>query len=150
SKDHAVIGVARLQREFGKQSNIGVLLTDREFAGSFNRVGAIDTRLKIGETWTFSGQAIASQTKTLDGTLSGGDAYLFNLPKQERKFLYDLTYTDRSEGFHSDLGFIPRVNTRALEQFARIVFHPESKALLSFGPRLDVQGDFDHRNVQQD
>jgi hypothetical protein len=45
--DRAEIGVVRVQREFAKQSNIGILYTDREFAGGYNRVEAIDMRLKL-------------------------------------------------------------------------------------------------------
>jgi hypothetical protein len=148
--DRAVIGVARVQREFGTQSNVGFFLTDREFAGSYNRVGALDTRLKLSNNWTVNAQAMASQTRDLDGNKSGGNGYFFNLHEQDRKYLYDLTYTDLSEGFHTDLGFVPRVNIRQLEQFARIQFHPKSKVLLSYGPRLYLRGNFDHSNVQQD
>jgi Domain of unknown function (DUF5916) len=60
SADRAAIGVVRVQRDFGK-SNVGVLVTDREFAGSYNRVAALDTRLKLSDTWTFTGQAIAAR-----------------------------------------------------------------------------------------
>ena len=49
----AEIGVVRLQREFGK-SNVGFLVTDRQFAGSYNRVASLDTRLKFNDTWTFT------------------------------------------------------------------------------------------------
>ncbi len=78
-----------LQRDFGK-SNVGVLLTDREFAGSYNRVAALDTRLKLNDTWTFTGQAMTSQTRELDGTRSGGPAFNFDLFHRNRKWLYDI------------------------------------------------------------
>lgn len=148
--EHAVISVARIQREFSKQSNVGVMFTDREFAGSSNRVAAIDTRLKLDDNWTFSGQAITSQTHALHGTHSGGDAFNADLHAQNREWQYDLKYIDRSEGFHTDLGFIPRVNIRQAQQYLERKFHPKSKVLLSWGPQLYMVGDFDHRNVQQD
>ena len=56
--ERAAIGVARIQREFAKQSSVGILFSDREFAGGYNRVEAVDTRLVLGEHWTFAGQAI--------------------------------------------------------------------------------------------
>src|ERR1022692_498492 len=67
----AEIGVVRVLREFGK-SNLGLLVTDRQFAGSYNRVASLDTRLKFNDTWTFAGQVMTSQTRELDGTQSGG------------------------------------------------------------------------------
>jgi hypothetical protein len=148
--DHAVIGVGRVVREFGAQSNVGVFWSDREFAGSFNRVESLDTRLKLNENWTLSAQGMASQSRALNGTHSGGDAYNVDLNRGSRNVFYDLQYIDRSEGFASDLGFIPRVNIRQLNQFVMRRFHPKSKILLSWGPNLFMTGDFDHRNVQQD
>ncbi len=61
-----------------------------------------------------------------------------------------MQYTDRSEGFHTDLGFVPRVNIRQVEQFAWRRFHPKSKVVLSWGPNLYTNVDWDHRGVQQD
>jgi hypothetical protein len=148
--DRAIIDVVRVQREFAKQSSIGLFWTDREFAGSFNRVESLDTRLRLNQNWTLAGQAMASQTFALDGTRSGGDAYNFDLHRQSRTFVYDLQYIDRSEGFQAQLGFVPRVNIRQVQQFVNHRFHPKSKVLLSFGPRLSLSGDFDHHNVQQD
>jgi hypothetical protein len=148
--DHAEIGVVRVQREFAKQSNIGVMITDREFAGSYNRVESADTRIKLNQNWTLTGQAIASQTRELDGTTSAGSAWYGDLHQWRRSWGYDLSYTDRSEGFHSDLGFVPRVNIRQAQQFVMFRWHPKKKALLSWGPNLYLTGDFDHHNVQQD
>ncbi len=148
--DRARIGVARLQREFGKDSNVGIMVTDREFAGSFNRVAALDTRLRLNDNWTLRAQAMSSETQTLDKTHSGGDAFNADLHGQNREWQYDLQYIDRSEGFHTDLGFVPRVNIRQLQQSINRRYHPKSKILLSWGPGLSMSGDFDHSNVQQD
>jgi hypothetical protein len=146
----ASIGVLRLQREFAKQSNVGVLFTERDFHGSYNRVAAADARFKLNKNWTVSGQAMASATRDLDGARSGGNAYSLNLRRQDRNYTLDWTYTDRSEGFKSELGFIPRVNIRKVEQFVSRRFHPNSKIFLSFGPQLDVLIDADHSGRQQD
>ena len=148
--DRAAIGVVRVQREFAKQSNVGVLLTDREFAGGYNRVEAIDTRLKLDDHWSFSGQAMASQTLEEDGTHSGGDAFNLDLHRQSRNYTYDLQYIDRGEGFHTDLGFVNRVNMRQLQQFVGRRYHPKSKVVLSFGPNFYTMAILDHRGVQQD
>jgi hypothetical protein len=145
----AEIGVVRLQREFGK-SNVGFLVTDRQFAGSYNRVESLDTRLTLTKTWTFAGQAMTSQTRDLDGTQSGGPAYNFDLFHQNRNWLYDANFIDRSEGFHTDLGYVPRVNMRQAQQFYMRRFHPKSKRVLVFAPNISLLGNLDHRGVQQD
>ncbi len=150
NENHAVIGVARLQREFQEQSSIGILLTDRELEGGFNRVAAIDTRIKWSKNWLVSGQAMTSQTQTSDGTHSGGNAWNADLHGENREWIYDLTYIDRAEGFRADLGFIPRVNIRQAQQTLNRRFHPSSKKILSWGPILYLVGDYDHHNTLQD
>ena len=148
--ERAVIGVVRAQREFGTQSAIGFLITDREFAGTSNRVASLDLRLRLNQNWTFNGQSMLSQTRFSDGTQSGGDAWNLNLEAQHRNYVYGLTYTDRAEGFRADLGFIPRVNIRQVQQFVTRRFHPQNKYVVSWGPRLFLSGDLDHSGVQQD
>jgi hypothetical protein len=148
--ERAEIGVMRVQREFAKQSSVGAMFTDREFAGGYNRVEAVDTRLKLGDNWTVIGQAMASQTTAEDGTHSGGDAFNVELNRWSRTWGYDLNYIDRGEGFHTDLGFVNRVNMRQVQQFVRRQYHPKSKKLLSFGPQLFASVIFDHQGVQQE
>ncbi len=145
----AAIGIFRVSRDFGKQSNIGVLFSEREFGGTFNRVGSVDSRIKIGSNWTLSGQAMTSHTRNPDGSGYGGSAYLADLNRFSRSWGYDLTYTDISDGFHTDLGYVQRTDIRKLEQFGRRRFHPKSKKLLSWGPQLYMQGVLDHTGVQQ-
>src|SRR6185437_6391268 len=48
-------GIARLKRDLARQSSVGAIFTDREFAGSFNRVGGLDTQLN----WTRTGLCLA-------------------------------------------------------------------------------------------
>ena len=148
--DHAAIGVVRVQREFARQSSVGLMMTDREFGGGYNRVEALDARIKLNENWSVNGQAMSSQTRALDGSTSGGDAYSFNLHEWSRTWGFDWVYTDRAEGFHTDLGYVPRVNIRQLQQFVMRRWHPKKKVVLSYGPNLYLMMDFDHQNVQQD
>ncbi len=148
--DHAIIGVGRIQREFGAQSSVGALFTDREFAGSFNRVGALDTSLRFHKIWTLSAQLMASRTQDTTGARSGGDAWNIGLSSGTRNYYYNLNYIDRSEGFHTDLGFVNRVNIRQINQYANYKVHPKSKFLISWGPQINLSGDLDHHNVQQD
>ncbi len=151
--EHAKIAVVRAQREFAKQSSVGVLLTDREFGGGYNRVASADTRIQLSKIWVLTGQAIASRTEDVSTgtpTRSGGDAFNGSFSGGNRDFFFNANYTDRSEGFRADLGFIPRVNMRQYQQFVNRRWHPKSKKVISFGPRLNVQGVLDHRGVQTD
>jgi hypothetical protein len=57
-------------REFGNESNIGLLVTSHDFASSFNRVFSLDTRLKLSSNWLLSAQAGRSITQELEGASS--------------------------------------------------------------------------------
>ncbi len=148
--ERAAIGVVRVQREFARQSNLGMMFTDREFAGGHNRVEAVDARVKLNDHWTAMGQAMASQTTFEDGTHTGGDAFILGLNRWSRTWGYDLNYIDRGEGFHTDLGFVNRVNMRQVQQFVRRQYHPKSRKILSFGPQLFAMVLFDRQGVQQE
>jgi hypothetical protein len=63
-----------------------------------------------------------------------GSAYLAQLFGSGRSFNYGLTYTDRSPNFRADLGFVPRVDVRQVEQYANYRWRPESRRVVSFGP----------------
>ena len=153
--EHALIGVVRAQREFAKQSSVGVMFTDREFAGYHNRVAAIDARLQLNSIWVLTAQGMTSQTVDTLSTASaaarsGGDAWNGTLTGQTRKFYSNFQYIDRAEGFRADLGFIQRVNVRQAQEFYQRRYHPKSKVLLSFGPQMYLQADADHHGIQTD
>ncbi len=146
----AANGVGRVQREFGKQSNVGAMFTDREFGGRVNRVGAVDTSIHLSTHWTLAGQFIHSYTVDPTAGRTLGNAVNANLTASDRKYFYQLAYIDRGAGFNTDLGFVTRVDIRQVQQYANYKFHPKSKVLISWGPQLNVQGDVDHHGVQQD
>ncbi len=63
--DRAGIGIVRVQREFGEQSKIGLLVASRDFASSSNRVFSIDTRIKLSPNLVLEAQAMHSETRQL-------------------------------------------------------------------------------------
>ncbi|MBI3651412.1 MAG: carbohydrate binding family 9 domain-containing protein [Acidobacteria bacterium] len=140
----ALFTVARISRDLFKQSSLGVMFTDREYQNSYNRVGGIDGRFKIGQNWTTAFQAVSSETRFLDGTKQGGAAYTASLDYTARKLGYTLQYTDYAKGFNTQAGFFVRPDVRAVDSFFRYDFRPEGKHLISWGPRLIMNQTWDH------
>ncbi len=78
----AFFNILRVNRELGKQSSVGFIVTDRELAchgcsasaasdeAGFNRVAGLDYRWKIAKNWQANGQAVGSDDKTIAGTRS--------------------------------------------------------------------------------
>lgn len=129
-----VIGVARIQREFGEQSSVGMLATSQDYRGSSNRVFSLDGRIQINPNWAVTAQAARSYTRDLDGSHRAGTALRAQLIGSGRNFNYGGTYVDRSPGFHSNLAYVPRVGIRQVEQYANYRWRPDSNQIVSLGP----------------
>ncbi|MCS6818159.1 MAG: carbohydrate binding family 9 domain-containing protein [Blastocatellia bacterium] len=145
----AAIGVLRVQREFAEQSSVGVLFTRRSFLSQSNSVLALDTLLRMGRNWTFTGQIMQSFTHR-DGRRFSGPAYSLDLSYSGRHFFYSGEYVDRSPRFHTQLGFIRRVDVRQMEHFVRYRWFREGKRLQSFGPNIFTLANWDRRGRLQD
>lgn len=165
----AYFSVLRVNRDIFRQSTIGMIYTDREFAGTHNRVGGIDSRFKLGKNWWLTGQAVASQTTLPDGTRSAGPAYKSQLRFDGRKFYSNAEYDDLSPGFNTLAGFIEteavdrpvyvgrtitrpplRTDMRGISEVAMYRFRPEHKYLISWGPTVFVNPVWDHSGNRLD
>ncbi|MFB3813267.1 MAG: DUF5916 domain-containing protein [Terriglobales bacterium] len=149
--ERAVVGVARVRREFLNQSSIGLLFTSRDFAGSFNRLFAIDTRLALGKHWTITGQAIGSNTEYLDGTTASGPEYSARVDYSSRTFSYYTSFLDRSPNFHTDLGFVTRTDMRKVANYVAYTWRPKRNGfLLSYRMSGYTMANWDHAGTTQD
>jgi hypothetical protein len=135
----AAIGVARVQRELGGQSTVGLFVTSRDRGGEANRVGAIDVRWKFSPNWVFAGQAVAGRTDRADGSTLSGPAYNASLFYSSRRMLYSAFYSDRSPDFRAALGFVPRLDIRQIEQYAEYRWRPRRGPVIAYGPNAYVR-----------
>lgn len=140
----AWFSVGRLSRDIGKDSLVGLMYTDREFEGSYNRVGGADFRFKLNPKWVVSGQAVASSTRDLDGSYLAGPAFEFDLDRSSRKLRYNLHYQGRSPGFRTETGFDPQPDINWITNQISYTFRPEGKHLLNWGPWMQVYRNYDH------
>jgi len=158
----AYFGIFRVNRDIGAQSTIGGIYTDRIFEDSYNRVGGVDGRVKLGRNWVTSFQAVASSTRETDGTRSAGPAYDWSLQRAGRQFNYTLEYRDRSPGFRTEVGFLPgstsisrpgrprirqvplRPDIRSARQMIGYRFRPEGEYLIAWGPDVTVNPSWDY------
>jgi Domain of unknown function (DUF5916) len=61
----------RVQRDVAPGSQVGVVATDREDGGDFNRVGGVDARLAFASVYTLTLQAVSSSSRTAQQSTSG-------------------------------------------------------------------------------
>ena len=161
----ARFSVLRMNRDILSESTLGMIYTERALDLGLNRVGGVDTRLKLNRNWVLSGQAVASRTRATDGTEQAGPAYDARLLRRGRHLLSTLDYNDLSPGFRTEAGFLPgrrvrrllfsgrriqppslRPDVRSLRQHADYRFRREGKYLISWGPTLLANGIWDRQH----
>jgi hypothetical protein len=145
----ALFTIARVRRDIFKQSNIGVIFTNRQFQDSYNRVGGVDGRFKLNQNWVSGFQAVNSSTRTLDGQKLSGPAYNAYIYRDGRQFNYEAEYRDISPNFDTQTGFVRRTDVRTINQEISYQFRPEKK-LISWGPRVFTDHTWDHQGTRLD
>jgi hypothetical protein len=153
---------ARVNRDIGKLSDVGLIYADREYVGSFNRAGGFDYRARFGKAWTLTGQAVTSQTKNLSNNTPGeqycenyaltcsGQAYYQQVSYSDLHWGWWLAYNDNSAGFVTDTGFFQRPDVREPNGRIAYTFRPAQGAILSHGPSLYAERIWDHTGVPLD
>src|SRR3989442_422380 len=139
----AHFGIARVSRDILKDSSIGLMYTDREFDGSFNRVGGIDATIRLSKTVVSRFQAVESSTQQTDGTYLAGPAFEGDISRNGHSFNADLHYRGRSDGFRTETGFDPQPDIHNEEFVTWYNFWPK-KHLLRWGPQFDFYRIDDH------
>jgi hypothetical protein len=163
SGQSAYFGVLRVNRELGKNNSIGFIYTDRELQTNpntfcsaqrcvvgFNRIGGVDTQIKINQNWQMNAQAVTSETKFSDGTHESGPAYHVFAERSSRAMEFNTMYQDISSGFDSETGFINRTDYRRFSNFAARRFHPEGKFLIAHSANIFQQSLWDHNGTRLD
>ncbi len=145
----AGIGVLRLQREIGAQSNLGLLASSRSFGGETNSVLSLDSRLQLDANWSLTMQAAASRADEGGEEISGSAASVA-LAHQGLHWTYAGSYADIARDFRSQLGFVPRVDIRQLKQNLAYSFLPAESKVAMHGPSLAAVSTWDQGGEAQD
>ena len=146
----SAIGAFRLQREIGRDSTVGLLVTDREFAGSFARTFAIDNRWRLNRTWIATAQAVRSDTLALDGTRKTGGGVFAQIERKSRTVQYKGRYLGFTPDFAAPLGFVHRVGFHQVEQKWSYTWRPDRRAIVSFGPEMSALFNWERTGRLQD
>jgi hypothetical protein len=128
----AHFAIGRVSHDLGEQSSIGAMFTDREFNGTFNRVGGLDGTFRLDKNW--SAQYRGYMSSTLDSSgYSFGQHHEGVLVGSGRRFTFSLQYLDITPKFQTDTGFLQRVDQRSLNQYGHFYWRPEGKHLIQHG-----------------
>lgn len=154
--------VARINRDVGALSNVGIIFADREYQNSFNRAGGIDYRMRLRNRWTVTGQAVTSETKNASNATPGeqtcesgnttcsGQVYQQSVSYADLHKNWWLSYNDTSAGFVTDTGFFRRADVREPNGGFSYTFRPAHGIILSHGPSFYSERIWDHTGVPLD
>ncbi len=143
----AYFSVLRVNRDIWKESTVGMIYTDREFNGTYNRVGGADFALKLNSVWRATAQAVTSSTQYAGGGYSAGPMYAALVQRNGRTIQARTSYVDISPGFNTLSGFVNRVDIRQLSQAFDTAWWPKGKHLTSITTSAEWASDWDHRNL---
>ncbi len=147
----AYFAIGRVTHDVGQQSSIGAMYTDREFQGTFNRVGGLDGVFRLNKNWNASYRGYMSSTRDDFGGYLFGQHHEAVLAGTGRRFTFNLQYLDITPNFRTETGFVARTDQRAFNEYGHFYFRPEGKHLVFHGPEQNGTQMWDHTNtvVQQ-
>jgi hypothetical protein len=153
---NAYIGVLRLKRDIGRESNIGIIATTYNFIAKHNQLAGFDGRFRLDPKTVFSFQAIGTTSRRnfFDPDLGksvyrtgNGFGYYWNFDKGGRHLTYNLSGSGRTRDYRADVGFTPRYNTNREDFIVRYNSEPNPAAKLvswrvfnDLGTNFDWQG----------
>lgn len=142
--------VSRIARDIGPFSSAGILYTDREYQGTYNRLGGADYRYRFHNQWTLTGQAVTSATRKADGTNQSGNSYKQNISFSGEHLYASMTYNDTSRTFLDAAGFFRRPDLRESHISSSYTWRPSGRYLLAHGPSVYLEQDWDHSGLGLD
>jgi hypothetical protein len=145
----ALVQIARLRRDVGAGSTLGLLVTSRELGGGFNRVAAADARIRFGGVYMAGGQLGGSWTRAWAPDPAGTDsagvpgarvpvalderaAHIGQvyLDRTARHWGFIYTLRDVPEDFVTETGFVRRTGITELNGRNRLSWYGAPGALL--------------------
>ncbi len=147
--------VGRVSQDLGKGSNVGLMYTDEEFGGGFNRMGGADFTWRLNEHWTALGQMVESSTEQNDAKsmaavfpsgYSAGPATDVQVQRNGHSFNLFNEYQDVSKGFTTLLGFFQTANIRSDHTHVNYQWFPKHSVVQSYGLEGNQNVAFDHAN----
>lgn len=130
--------VGRISEDLGKNSSVGLIFTDQEFGGGWNRIGGLDFTAHLNKNWTALGQMVLSSTMGPNDPAnpprySAGPASQVEIQRAGHSFIFDSLNKDYSTGFQSQLGFIQTTNLYSNQTHTTYVWYPKKSSIQSVG-----------------
>ncbi|NUN07679.1 MAG: carbohydrate binding family 9 domain-containing protein [Ignavibacteriaceae bacterium] len=164
-------GIVRARYDYGDESFLGVLLSNKKWTGANNFAGGIDWKAGFAKYYYFRGEAMFSSTRELDdltlyddsrtlgntnydaalnGEKYNGYSVRIALERSSRNNYFILSLFDVSPTFQSHTGFINRVDRRMAEIEAGYIVYNDSSFLERINLFINHGSDFTYKSIRKD
>ena len=139
--ENAVVNLFRLRRDLGSTSNVGMVYTDRSFAGDrFNRVLGVDGRFQLYQRYTVTLLAAGSRTANGGPESVSGGLFSAQLARSGRNFQFEIGGHDISNDFEAGSGFLRRTGIAQVRSRVSYNFRGRPGDLIErWGPSLETE-----------
>jgi len=155
----ALVGVARLRRDVGRENSLGLIATTYNFVERHNHVGGFDGRFRLNRQTTFDFQLLGTRSRRFffdpdqgkNAFRTGnGFGYYFMLDRPGRHWNWNYYGSGRTRDYRADVGFTRRTDTNLQSFFVRYDSAPRPKAwFVSWHLRQSARAQFDWRGRLQ-
>ncbi len=140
-----LFNIVRALGNFGEGAQIGVVATDKEYQGNYNRVGEVDSRFTWDKIWSFAGQVGGSATNAY-GQTQAGPIWEGHLIRGGRTLVLDYNLTGIDPEFVTQSGFISRNGITNGSADQRLTFYPNSPIFATLGADFSLNFTWVYRN----
>ena len=134
---YAYFSIVRYKHALSQDSSLGLIVSDREHEGRFNRVVGPDGQIRLGQSSMLSFHALGSFTRASNvSPRQDGHALGFDYRLDTRDWNVQLGAQDLSPDFETDAGFLIRNGLSRVRALIAPKFHPRSKVVLQLIPGL--------------
>lgn len=150
----AFFNIARVRRDLGSNSTMGVTYTDRTADGEYNRVLAADSRIVFKKLYYVQGQVGRSWTELpgsgVNSTSSTGAVWLAEFDRTGRAWGFNYNLSGFGRQFSTRSGYVPRNNIVQFHASNRLSLYGSRGSLIEqftmfLGPqRIWRYDDFGH------
>lgn len=135
SGEAADVTILRTFRDYGDQSRLGILYSNRKFGNIENSVYSFDSRYNINTNWTADLQVVSSESTAVDNSKTSGVQRNLRFDRSGRSLSIHAHYLATTPNFKTDLGHANRnysPDTEGGHLRTRYTFWPESSSLNSW------------------
>jgi hypothetical protein len=124
---HKFFTIGRGMYNIAPGQHVGVLLTDTEYRGDYNRVLAADIALRHGSRFRWNANMILTDSATPAGGSTTGQGGQVTYNWETRRYGFSGQVEHFSTDFRMDTAFVNRVGMTRTWQYAAVNFYPDQR-----------------------